>query len=277
MPIDVTCAKCMTRFQVSEKYAGKKGPCPKCKTIIQVPELKEQVVVHAPEMSGPKDSKGQSVLKPIARTETKLSQPMIIGIVGSIFVILLLAFILRIGFPNGSVPLVLLATGAVLLAPPLSYAAYHFLRNEELAPFTRNELIMRLIAPSLVYPAIWGLYGFVMASLMDSLDVDPNNGFLFMFAIPVVVLIGAFCANASLDLEFGSAAVHYSVYLVVTIILRVILGMSAYWHAPEASKPKTPGKPVPKKVATFEHWQPVLLVRSTESGAQRFDRDCRMT
>lgn len=263
MPIDVTCAKCMTRFQVSEKYAGKKGPCPKCKSIIQVPELKEQVVVHAPEMSGPKDSKGQSVLKPIARTETKLSRPMIIGIVASIFVVLLVSFILRIVFPNGSVPLVLLITGAVLLAPPLSYAAYHFLRNDELAPFSRNELIMRLIAPSLVYPAIWALYWYVMASLMDSLDVDPNNGFLFVFAIPVVVAIGAFCANASLDLEFGTAAVHYSVYLVVTILLRVILGMSAYWHAPEATKPKTPPKPQRPKAAMVEQVQPAFAAAST--------------
>jgi hypothetical protein len=245
MPIDVTCVKCHTRFQVSEKYAGKKGPCPKCKTIIQVPTAAEQVVVHAPEMSGPKDSKGQSVLKPIARTETKLSRPMIIGICASIFVVLLLAFLLRVAFPGGSLPLPLLILGAVLLAPPLSYAAYHFLRNDELAPFTWQELTLRLIAPSLVYPAIWGLYWFIIAYL----DL-PTDGLLLIGAIPIVVVIGAFTAQASLDLEFGAAAFHYTTYLAVTILLRVILGMSAFWHAPNASKkPTKPTKPVPKKVA----------------------------
>ncbi len=225
MPIDVTCATCKTRFQVSEKFAGKKGPCPKCKTVIQVPTLAEQVVVHAPDISGPKDSKGQSVLKPLVRTETKLSQPVVIGIVASIFVVLLLAFVLRIAFPKGTVPQPLLIAGACLLAPPLSFAAYTFLRNDELAPFTRRELALRLIAPSIVYPLIWGLYWFVIAYL----DLQPD-GLLLAAAVPIVIVIGAFTAQASLDLEFGAATFHYTLYLTVTILLRVILGMSAYWH-----------------------------------------------
>jgi hypothetical protein len=228
MPIDVTCSGCKTRFQVSEKFAGKKGPCPKCKAIIQVPTLQEQVVIHAPEPSGPKDSKGQHILKPIARTETRFSRPMVLGILGSIGLVLLIAFILRIAFPNGSLPLPLLILGGILIAPPLSYAAYHFLRNDELAPFSRKELLLRLIAPSIVYPAIWGLYWLVIAYL--GFDANPNNGLVFAFAIPVVVLIGAFTANVALDLEFGSAALHYCVYLGATILLRVILGMNAYWH-----------------------------------------------
>src|SRR6187401_2984774 len=57
MAIDVTCASCKTRFQVSDKFAGKQGPCPKCKKIITVPTKKDEVVIHVPE-SGPKDSKG---------------------------------------------------------------------------------------------------------------------------------------------------------------------------------------------------------------------------
>jgi hypothetical protein len=226
MPIDVTCAKCMTRFQVSEKFAGKKGPCPKCKTIITVPELKEQVVIHAPEVSGPKDSKGVSVLKPLVRQEAKLTKPMIIGIAVTIGLVLLVALMLRVAFPGGRLPMPLLMAGAVLLAPPLSFAAYTFLRNDELAPFTRSELMLRLIAPSIVYPLIWGLYWFIITYL----EIDPKNGLAFAFVIPVVIVIGAFTAQASLDLEFGAAALHYTVYLAATIILRLILGLSAYWH-----------------------------------------------
>ena len=45
MPIQVTCPKCFTRFSVSEKFAGKKGPCPKCKSEITVPDVGEEVVV----------------------------------------------------------------------------------------------------------------------------------------------------------------------------------------------------------------------------------------
>src|SRR5215510_14380386 len=99
MAIDVTCSSCHTRFQVSEKFAGKQGPCPKCKKVIKVPELKEQVVIHAPEVSGPTDSKGQAVLKPIGRTEVRLTTPMIVMIVGSVLMVLIVAFVLRLANP----------------------------------------------------------------------------------------------------------------------------------------------------------------------------------
>ena len=86
MAIDVTCPACHTRFQVSEKFAGKSGPCPKCKKTIKVPEKKDEVVIHAPEVSGPKDSTGVAVLKPIGRTETRLSMMQMATIFGSIVV-----------------------------------------------------------------------------------------------------------------------------------------------------------------------------------------------
>ena len=49
MPIAVVCSSCKARFQVSEKFAGKQGPCPKCKSIITIPKVEEQVQIHAPE------------------------------------------------------------------------------------------------------------------------------------------------------------------------------------------------------------------------------------
>jgi predicted Zn finger-like uncharacterized protein len=80
MPIQVVCPSCHARFSVSEKFAGKKGPCPKCKTVIQVPEATEEIKIHAPEQSeaGAKGTGGRHVLKPIERKETKV-QPRISG------------------------------------------------------------------------------------------------------------------------------------------------------------------------------------------------------
>jgi len=68
MPIPVTCPGCLARFTVSDKYAGKQGPCPKCKQTITVPDKSQEVVIHAPD-DGPKDSAGKPVLKPIRRVE----------------------------------------------------------------------------------------------------------------------------------------------------------------------------------------------------------------
>ena len=98
MPIPVTCPGCLTRFTVSDKYAGKTGPCPKCKKELVVPDKSQEVVVHAPEVSGPKDSKGVAVLKPLKRAEFKLSKNEMI--VASILFVLSIGFAIfgRVGF-----------------------------------------------------------------------------------------------------------------------------------------------------------------------------------
>src|SRR5687768_2616635 len=140
MAIDVTCPSCHTRFQVSEKFAGKSGPCPKCKATIKVPDKSQEVVIHAPEVSGPKDSKGQAVLKPIARKEVRLQTPQIVAIAGSVVVVLIVAFVLRLQFPGGNVPPLLTILGAMLLGPPLAFAAYTFLRDDELEPYRGTEV-----------------------------------------------------------------------------------------------------------------------------------------
>jgi hypothetical protein len=79
MAIDVTCASCKTRFQVSDKFAGKQGPCPKCKAVIKVPDKSQQVVIHEPEAAaGTKTSTGQPIFKPIAWKETRLTTLQIV-------------------------------------------------------------------------------------------------------------------------------------------------------------------------------------------------------
>jgi hypothetical protein len=225
MAIDVTCAGCHTRFQVSEKFAGKKGPCPKCKATIQVPALTEQVVIHEPESFGPKDASGRAVLKPIFREEVRLTTPVIVGIVMSIVVVLFAGLVLRVSFPGGTVPRLVTILGSILLAPPLAFAGYTFLRDDELAPHRGLDLALRLIACSVVYPLLWGLYWFVFAYL----GVYPSWQIL-CFVVPAMVAVGAFTAQTSLDLELGAGALHYTLYLVATVLMRVIMGMDPHWH-----------------------------------------------
>lgn len=224
MAIDVTCTGCRTRFQVSEKFAGKKGPCPKCKSIIQIPTLKEQVVIHAPQdTTTPKDSTGRPVFTPIARTEVKLTPLQIGGMIGAAVVVLVAALVLRVGASHPLPPIIPIFA-AIVLAPPLAFAGYSFLRDDELEPFRGPELMARLAAPSVVYPVIWGLYWAVFAYL----GVEPNVGYM-LFVIPAAFALGTVTALASLDLEFGPASMHYCLYLAVTIILRLISGMNSLW------------------------------------------------
>jgi hypothetical protein len=149
MAIPVVCPGCKKSFNVSDKFAGKQGPCPQCKTIIQVPAKGEEIVVHAPEGFGPKDTKGRAVLKPIARKETKVSPRLTAIILGAIVVVLGVAWMFR--SPTGDVPTLLLVFGALALAPPLAWAGYTFLRDDELEPFRGRELWLRVGICSAVY------------------------------------------------------------------------------------------------------------------------------
>ncbi len=79
MSIQITCQKCHKRFKVSEKFAGKSGPCPNCKATIRVPEKSEEIVIHAPENLGPRNASGQAVLKPIEREEVQATPVAVVG------------------------------------------------------------------------------------------------------------------------------------------------------------------------------------------------------
>ena len=49
MAIDIICSGCFKRFQVSEQFAGRSGPCPGCATIIDIPKLEELIVIEEPD------------------------------------------------------------------------------------------------------------------------------------------------------------------------------------------------------------------------------------
>ena len=48
MAIRVICPGCITSFEVDDRFAGQKGPCPKCGHTIEIP--KEKLIVHEPDM-----------------------------------------------------------------------------------------------------------------------------------------------------------------------------------------------------------------------------------
>lgn len=228
--IDVTCPGCMKRFQVSDKFAGKSGPCPQCKTVIKIPSLKEQVVIHEPEAAGPKDSTGKAIIQPIFREEPRISQPLIIAICGAVALILIAALTLRIGMglgPKVAAPLLPMIIGSLALAPPLVMAGYALLRDDELAPYRDRELYQRLIPCSVGYPLLWVVYWGVFAYLgwrPDYLEMA--------IALPLMVIAGAVIAQASLGLEFTSCLMHYGIYLGATVLLRVLMNLDPFWHLP---------------------------------------------
>ena len=219
MPIQVVCHGCKAAFQVSDKFAGKKGPCPKCKATITIPAVQEEIVVHAPEAAGPKDTLGRPVFIPILREETKLSSTATFAIVAACATVLLVAVILRLA---GGPPPFMLILGAIGLAPPLGIAGYAFLRNQELQPYRGTELWGRVAASSAVYAALWAAYRFIPG--WYGLDGPPYELWTLLYIVPPMIAVGGFTAYVTYDVEFGTGMMHYALYLSITVLLSYIAG-----------------------------------------------------
>lgn len=226
MAISVTCPNCRARFQVSEKFAGQTGPCPKCKQSIRVPDKTEEVVIHAPDNFGPKDASGRATLKPLEREDTAASPVMIAGIVAACVVILVVAFFVGRGYSDSEagVPPLLLGVGAALLGPPLAVAGYGLLRDSELEPHRGASLWIRATICGLVYAALWGAYYVVKWQLFEG----ELEMFHLVFIGPALAAAGGVAGMASMELDYTNGVMHYALYLLVTGLLRLLMGMPVY-------------------------------------------------
>lgn len=228
MPISVVCPGCKARFSVSEKFAGKKGPCPKCKMVITVPELPtEEIKIHVPEQfaSGGKDSKGRLVSKPIAREETKLRPVLAAAIGGAVILTFVVAFLLR-RMPD-KLPIIVL--GLLLVSPPLTLAGYTFLRDDELEPYRGRTLLLRCTLSALAYALLWGAFALIPDGVIT------GEAWQWVFIAPLFISVGAGVAYACLDLDLGNGAMHYCFYLLVTVLLRAALGLPHLWAVTSGS------------------------------------------
>lgn len=219
MSILVVCRSCHKRFKVSEKFAGKKGPCPSCKEIITIPGADEKVQIHTPEHSegGARSVSGELVLKPVSREDTSLS-PQSMGLIAAVSGgVLLITFLFRFFSPEARP--ILGAIGAVVLAPPLVLAAYRFLRNDELEPYEGKSLWVRTAICSAVYAGTWGLFALLPPEYTSQL-------YWWIIFGPLFAAFGITASFACFDLEPTNAFFHYAFYVVVTLLLALTMGAS---------------------------------------------------
>lgn len=231
MAILVVCPGCRKRFQVSDQFAGKTGPCPSCKTVIKIPTKKEEVVIHAPEeyASGGKSATGQLVLKPIARQDARF-QPVTAAVIAGAVVLVFVAAFLGRGVIPGSAALnrLLQAVGLLLVSPPLVLGAYSVLYDPELEPYRGKALSLRAGILALVYALLWAVFAYLLPYVRDF----ASNGelWIWLVVVPPFVVVGGLTALACLDLDFGSGALLYGFYLLVTSVLGWAAGLGWPWH-----------------------------------------------
>jgi len=229
MAINVTCPGCHARFTVADKYAGQNGPCPKCKAPITIPKPEDAVVIHAPDHSesGAVGKGGRHVLKTFRRQDTKF-QPLMLAIVaGVVLTTLLVALVLR-GTSKGNPEWYVLALGAAVIGPPLAWAGYTFLRDAELEAYQGAGLALRAALCGLTYALLWGVYVFIGSQWFgsDALAKGLEIWQMLVLAVPVLA-IGTGAAYVAFDLEPGSGFFHAAMYFAATVLLRLVIGLSA--------------------------------------------------
>lgn len=219
MPIRVTCPGCHKRFNVSDKFAGKEGPCPKCKTKIKIPDKDDEVVIHEPESYGPKDQVGRGVLKPITRDETRLSAVQLTLIAAAIIGFFVAAFLMRMMLDDKrEFSVILLGAAALVIAIPVVYAGYSFLRDPELGIFPPRERWARIAVCAALYAATWA------AMPLAEYAFDGYELGAWISATIAMVCVGGAIGMYSFDFDYLTGILHYGLYLGICLLGRWIAG-----------------------------------------------------
>ena len=233
MAIFVVCPGCRTRFTVSDQFAGRSGPCPKCKTTIQIPKLNEQVVIAEPEQfaDGGRGISGQLTTKPLARVETTFKPVHILIVTGVSIAVFLVTLVLG-RFDVFHQRLWLQAIGLAVVAVPAAAISYEFLRHQEdLQPLRGRNLIIRSLACGIGYLVIWaGLNWLVNSFVTEEL-------WTWAIVLPPVFVAGGFVAYAAMELDYSVGILHFTFFSLIALVLRWAAGLGWIWNPPEPVYP----------------------------------------
>jgi len=257
MPISVTCPGCKATFNVSDKFAGKQGPCPKCKTVISIPKLdaakpKEEVKIFGPDEGPPgaagapgqKTATGRPTFKPLERQNLKLTPLLGGSVVAAIIVMFALAYFLGTyvmsPYPLSDEQLlvpdltnaydsqmtrayIIRGIALLLVGLPIVWAGYMVLRDEELEPFRGRSLAVRVAICLGVYLLLWGVYAVIPADYTSA-------WYMWMVMGPPFLLVGFVTAYLCFEFDPTSAFVHFLFFVIVSLLLGMTAGLTMPWH-----------------------------------------------
>lgn len=241
MAIQVTCPGCFKRFEVSDKFAGMKGPCPNCRGTIEIPKV--QVTVHAPEdfVSGGKTVKGRAILKPIDRKVTVIGVKELMMALGVWVVVFAFALLIgRLAPSIGRIGLDLIGTvGTGAIAFAMSIFCYCLLRSgDDLEFYEGEDLYKRAGICAGVYTGSWILFE------LFSLYMGLGGSFMIWIYLIPLFIIGTIAAYATFDLDYSIAFVHYALFLICIVIFRWAIGLNWIWLVTQIVVPESGDGPV---------------------------------
>ena len=210
MPLHVICPGCLKRFQVSVRFAGKKGPCPNCGTVISIP--KEAVKIH-----GTND--------PISRLDMDFDPVQAGRCALAVLGILLLAFLL------GCVPMYAILrsligiTGLCLVAFPLTLFGYQAMRDrEQIFAFTGEELYRRAGIAAAGYVILWLCFEYFLSASQADMFVS------YLYFVAFAGLATLFI-HPLLEIKERDAFLHYCIFSFSIVLLRFLIGFGWFWES----------------------------------------------
>lgn len=224
MPIPVICPGCKARFNVSDQFAGRTGPCPKCKAPIKIPKPAAQsVTIHEPDAPVASSAgTGKAPTAPIKRRDKPVRVSALVWAAVGAVACMGVAALLPLVFPPTSsgastIPPWLLLAGAFAVAVPSVMLGYAAVRNRELEPWRGSAFAKRALACAAVYALLW-----VLREAIPYVNPEwqLTNMYEWFVVGPLFVAAGGLAAFAALDLDWGSAMVHFSFYVLFSALLR---------------------------------------------------------
>lgn len=217
MAIRVICPGCMTSFEVDDRFAGKKGPCPKCAHIIEIP--KEKLVIHAPDsvLEGGKQKKtyGQDARPILQKRFVYTGREVFWGIMGSLGAIA--AAYLVGALCSATIGAIIGVIAVFLIAFPIAEVGYMFIRDEnDLEIFLGNERHIRALKTAAVFGLSWLIYEVFVFYL-------GGTGVMSCLYLLIMAAVGAIGAMIFFDCNYGKALIVYFMFAFSAIIGRGLI------------------------------------------------------
>ena len=221
MPIPVICPGCNARFTVSDQFAGRTGPCPKCKQPITIPAaVVKTVTIHEPEAPTAGSATGsRPPLAPIKRVDKPVTAVALAATAAGAVTTMLLAWLVGATFAPGKPPDWLLAVGGFLVAIPSAALGYAGVRDRELEPYRGRALLVRSLICAAVYAGLWCAKGILPAEQTAEM-------WQWVYLGPLLFVPGVIAAMATFDLDQGRAVAHASLYAMFASMLRWLAGLA---------------------------------------------------
>ena len=226
MSLHVICPGCLKGFQVGVRFAGMKGPCPKCGTIIEIP--KESVKIRGADDTRPEQGKKRNPIHVIPRFDLEFdsvrARYSVLGVLG----ILLLTFLLGCLPMNDILRSFLGTFGLCLITFPLVLFGYQTLRDrEQMFAFTGKELFFRAGIVAAGYVILWVIFEYYLVAAKA--DVFVSWFYFAAFAGLATLLVVPILA-----LRAQNAFLHYCLFGFSVILCRFLLGFGWFWQASES-------------------------------------------